>query len=201
MLTLIRHAVTDMNLDGRLQGRLDCSLSEEGREQAQALGERVSGSPVDLVYSSPLKRAAETAAIAFPAEQVVFDDRLQELHFGAFQGRNAVENAELAEWTEWMKDPFGTRVPGGESYRDLRERMVSWLESLPDLPHIVAVTHSGPIQAVLAHVMGVEHPRWRKRFALRHTSLTRLLFKGDDVLIERVNDTRHVRSELDPFLD
>ena len=200
-ITLIRHAVTRMNTDGRLQGRLDCSLSEEGLEQARALGRRVEGSQIDLLYTSPLKRAVETALVAFPYTQAIVDERLAELDFGEFQGSTAADNEGRAAWREWLKDPFGQPAPGGESYGELRERMVSWLREVPDLPHVVAVTHSGSIQMLLAHVMGVEHPRWRKRVVLGHTSLTRLLLRGGEILVERVNDNRHASSDIDPFLD
>lgn len=200
-LSLIRHAVTDWNTQGRIQGHLDCTLSDEGVEQARALGQRVGASEVDILYASPLERAYQTAQVAFPDSEVKSDPRLMELDFGSFQGKTAQENAETPEWREWMEDPFGKRVPGGESYGDLMARAVDWLDGLPTVGHIVAITHSGTIQMILAHVMGVTHPRWRKRIALRHTSVTRLIYRQEDVLIERVNDTRHVRSDLDPFLD
>lgn len=200
-LTLIRHALTDWNSNGRLQGHLDCPLSDEGRAQARALAKRVGTSEIDLLYSSPLVRAVDTARLAFPTADVITDPRLMELDFGAFQGRTPAENEELAEWSWWHENPFDRRVPQGESYRDLMDRVVSWLDELPEVPHVVAMTHSGPIQMIIAHVMGVERPRWRKRVFLRHTSLTRLLFRDGEVLIERVNDTRHVKSDFDPFLD
>lgn len=200
-LSLIRHAVTAWNTEGRIQGHLDCALSEEGVEQARALGQRVGASEVDVLYASPLQRSYQTAKVAFPSSEVNSDPRLMELNFGVFQGKTPQENAETPEWREWMEDPFRNRVPGGESYADLMARAVDWLEGLPPVPHIVAITHSGTIQMILAHVMGVSHPRWRKRVALRHTSITRLVYRQDEVLIERVNDTRHVRSDLDPFLD
>ncbi|HEX7004464.1 MAG TPA: histidine phosphatase family protein [Trueperaceae bacterium] len=200
-LTLIRHALTDWNSTGKLQGHLDCPLSEEGVTQARALARRVGSSEIDLLYSSPLKRAVDTARLAFPAAEVVTDPRLMELDFGVFQGKSPEENRDNEAWDWWLEDPFSRRVPDGESYSDLMARVVAWLGELPKVPHVVAVTHSGPIQMLIAHVMGVQHPRWRKRIFLRHTSLTRLLFREDQVLIERVNDTRHLKSDFDPFLD
>jgi broad specificity phosphatase PhoE len=200
-LTLIRHALTDWNATGKLQGHLDCPLSDEGVAQARALARRVGGSEVDVLYSSPLRRAHDTALLAFPGSAVVTDQRLMELDFGVFQGKTPEENAAHEAWAWWHEDPFTRRIPEGECYGDLMARVVSWLDELPKVPHVVALTHSGPIQMALAFVMGITQPRWRKRIFLRHTSLTRLLYKGDDVLIERVNDARHLRSEFDPFLD
>lgn len=200
-LTLIRHALTDWNSTGRLQGHLDCPLSAEGVTQAGALAKRVGASEIDLLYSSPLKRAYDTARLAFPEAPITTDERLMELDFGVFQGKSPAENEGHEAWAWWHEDPFSRKIPEGESYSDLTERVVSWLEGLPEAAHIVAITHSGPIQMIIAHVMGVSHPRWRKRLFLRHTSLTRLLYRGSEVLIERVNDTRHLRSDFDPFLD
>jgi broad specificity phosphatase PhoE len=200
-LTLVRHALTDWNANGRLQGHLDCPLSVEGVTQAHALANRVGGSEIDLLYASPLKRAHDTARLAFPESAIVTEPRLMELDFGVFQGKTPDENEGHEAWAWWHEDPFLRRIPEGESYGDLMTRVVSWFDELPEVPHIVALTHSGPIQMIIAHVMGVEHPRWRKRIFLRHTSLTRLLFRDDEVLIERVNDTRHLRSDFDPFLD
>ncbi|HEX7021716.1 MAG TPA: histidine phosphatase family protein, partial [Trueperaceae bacterium] len=66
-ITLIRHAVTTWNADRRIQGQSDVELSEEGREQAQALGRRLATMPdISLVYASPLLRSRETARIALP---------------------------------------------------------------------------------------------------------------------------------------
>jgi broad specificity phosphatase PhoE len=200
-LTLVRHALTDWNANGRLQGHLDCPLSREGVTQAHALARRVGSSEIDLLYASPLKRAYDTARLAFPEAPIVSEPRLMELDFGVFQGKTPDENEGHEAWAWWHEDPYTRRIPEGESYGDLMARVVSWLDELPEVPHIVALTHSGPIQMIIAHVMGVEHPRWRKRIFLRHTSLTRLLFREDEVLIERVNDTRHLRSDFDPFLD
>lgn len=201
-LTLIRHGLTDWNASGRFQGHIDRPLSDDGREQARCLREHVADSPVDLVASSPLVRARETAEIAFPGHPLHLDPRLKELHFGLFEGRTQSENEALEEWAWWYEDPFERRAPGGESYRELRERAVAWLLDLPDVPHVVAVTHSGVIQMLVAWVIGAEHPRWRKRIYLRHSGITRLLFRGEDMVIERVNDTRHLPSNgFDPFLD
>ena len=76
------------------------------------------------------------------------------------------------------------------------------MDELEGAEHVVAVSHSGTIQMLLAHVLGVERPRWRKRIYLRHTGISRVLFRGDEAIVERVNDTRHLTAEgADPFLD
>lgn len=202
VVTLIRHGLTDWNVSGRFQGQSDRSLSADGRRQARLLAQRMSRlADADLIVSSPLGRALETAELAFPGRAIERDARLMELDFGAFQGLTIDENRSRPEWDAWVEDPFGTPAPGGESYRQLRDRAVDWYESLPhDAAHVIAVTHSGTIQMILAHVLGIEYPRWRKRIYVRHSSVSRLVGKNGDVVIERVNDTRHLDEDgADPF--
>ena len=195
-LILIRHGLTEWNTSGKFQGHSDIDLSEEGRAQAQALRGRLetlgqNGLEIDRVVSSPLKRAYQTAQIALPERKVHYDERLKELNFGTFEGHTLAQNHATKAWDIWYKDPFKRRTPEGESYEDLRLRAVDWLESLPG-GHTVAFTHSGTIQMLISHILGVEHPRWRKRIFLRHTSLTRVLCRNGEIVLERVNDARHL---------
>lgn len=201
-LTLIRHGLTEWNVAGRFQGQTDMPLSEDGRRQARRLARRTPRfGPVELLVASPLARARETAELAFPGRAPVLEPRLMELDFGDFEGRTGAENAATDAWATWAEDPYLRAAPGGESYRALRERAVAWYEALPaGAEHVVAVTHSGTIQMLLAHVLGVEHPRWRKRIYVRHSSVSRIVARGDEVVVERVNDTRHLdENGADPF--
>lgn len=205
-LTLIRHGLTAWNAEGRFQGQTDVPLSDAGRAQARALADYVAAvQGVDAVVASPLVRAVETARIAFPDRSIATDARLREIHFGVFEGRTLAENEADAAWPTWIADPYGSATPGGESYRALRERAVAWLDEARTAfhdAHVVAVTHSGTIQMLLADILGVERPRWRKRVYLRHTSVTHVLFRGHDAVVERVNDTRHLVADgEDPFAE
>lgn len=200
-VTLIRHGLTDWNVSGRFQGHTDLALSADGREQARQLARYLEPLGAVQIHSSPLRRARETAEIAFPDRDVRLDARLMELDFGEFEGRTQAENELHERWAWWYEDPFGRKTPGGESYRDLRERVTCWFEELDEDAHVVAFTHSGTIQMLLSHVIGVERPRWRKRFFLRHTGITRILRQDGHALVERVNDTRHLEGEFDPFFE
>ncbi len=202
-LTLIRHALTEWNVSGRVQGQTDVPLSDDGRAQARQLARYVRGLEERAeVFSSPLARARETAEIAFAGRDIRLDARLSELDFGAFEGLSQHECEAHPEWAWWLADPYERSAPGGESYRQLRARAAAWLEDMGDVDHVVAVSHSGTIKMLLADVLGVERPLWRKRIYLRHTGVSRVLFRGAEAVVERVNDTRHlVREGGDPFLD
>ena len=194
-LTLIRHAVTDWNLEGRVQGRCDIPLSAAGEAQAVALQGRFAGEAV-LLYSSPLSRAQKTAVLAFPGHTPILDPRLSELDYGTFEGRTLAEREGLPEWHAWRRDPYHQAPPGGESYRELCRRVAAWFGGLPDAPHVVAVTHSGTIQGLIAHLLGLTALPWRRRFYLGQTSVTRFVLDGPEPLLERLNDLSHLRPDL-----
>ncbi len=202
-LTLIRHGLTPWNETGRFQGHADPPLSEAGRQQAERLKHRVAASfpAPSAVYSSPLTRARETAGIAFGESAITLDERLKEIHFGEFEGATRPENERHPAWTYWAEDPYHRAPPGGESYADLRRRVIPWLESVHGAEgHLVAVAHSGTIQMILAELLGVTHPQWDRRVFVRHSSITRVIYTPNGWMVERINDTRHLDDEgVDPY--
>ncbi len=88
LIWLIRHGETEYNKEKRYQGQTDVPLSDEGR----AAIKRAPFNP-DLVYTSPLSRAAETAGILFPDVPKVSVDGIKEMNFGVFEGRKYIEMA------------------------------------------------------------------------------------------------------------
>lgn len=202
-LTLIRHGLTPWNETGRFQGHADPPLSEAGRKQADRLKARVASTfpQPSAVYTSPLKRAHETATIAFGAQSLTLDERLKEINFGDFEGSTRAENERHAAWPEWSQDPYHRAPPNGESYHDLRVRVAAWLDVAHGVPgHVVAVAHSGTIQMVLAELLGLPHPQWDRRMFVRHSSITRVLYTDNGWMVERINDTRHLdESGVDPY--
>ena len=197
-LLLIRHGLTEWNTHGKFQGHSDIMLSAAGKAQARALRVRLAelerDGKIDWVVSSPLKRAHQTAELALPEREIHLDERLKELNFGAFEGYTLAQNRATEAWNAWYDDPFKQRTPGGESYEQLRLRVVAWLESLPK-GNSVAFTHSGTIQMLISHILGVEHPKGRKRVILRPTSLTRIVCHDGEMILERVNDAYHLETQ------
>jgi broad specificity phosphatase PhoE len=147
-LLLVRHCEPVPESRGRCYGSLDFGLSEAGHTAARQI---TSPWPLDTVVSSPRRRALETAASL--AADVRVDDRLRELDFGELEGLTyeEVERTQPELYAQWMDAPTTVRFPGGESYADLRARV---LEAIEDLEGTVAVvTHGGPIRAILAHCL------------------------------------------------
>ena len=134
------HSLTTDNEAGIATGWIPGVLSERGRSAAQALGERRRDDGIEVVFTSDLRRAVETAEIAFAGSglPVRQDPRLRECNYGELNGRPV---AELdAQRLRRVETPF----PGGESYHDVVERTRSFLADLArDEPsRVLVIAHS-----------------------------------------------------------
>jgi alpha-ribazole phosphatase len=145
---LIRHAPAAGNLDGRFMGRLDVPVDPEGLTAARALEGTV---PAAVVWSSPLRRAANTAVAIFPDHDIRLDERLVERHFGDWQGRSKAEvRAERPDaFTTTGTLDLGVTPPGGESLQDLCARVLAVLAELaggPEDEPVALVAHNGVLR-------------------------------------------------------
>jgi broad specificity phosphatase PhoE len=166
-ILLARHGETDWNRESRFQGHADPPLNELGRQQAAELAEALAQERLAAVYSSPLRRALETAQVvagrhgleALPVEG------LREVDVGSWQAltRDEVERRFPEQFRRWLD--YGRGWDDGESYEEMGERVLAALDELVarhNGERIVAVTHGGPIRAALARAEGISHSEARR---------------------------------------
>lgn len=160
-LIVVRHGVTEANINGITNGQLDEPLASEGEIQAQELAERLAPKPIEIIYSSPLKRATFTAMpIAEKLGKTInIDHRLIEVSLGRFEGKPNTEVKK--ELGSEMRDLFNQYeydlIPyGGESSTQVETRVQSFLEDLKDQPYKMAliVTHGGIVRWIHYLVTG-----------------------------------------------
>jgi broad specificity phosphatase PhoE len=139
ILYCVRHGESVYNAEGRIQGQSDVPLSELGRCQSEAVADAVGKLPVDAVYSSPLKRAMETARMIANrlGLEVRTDSRLKEINAGIFQDRLRSELSELypQELARWLRGDPDYVIPGGESRHDLMQRGMAAFEAIGAAGH------------------------------------------------------------------
>lgn len=149
---LVRHAEPDGD-EGRCYGRTDLPLSARGREQAGSLASAFGGAAstrltIQSVVASSLRRARETAeplALALGLPTVV-DARLEEIDFGEWEGEPHTTLAQRfsTSYRQWMREPMSFRFPGGESFTDLRIRVLGAFEE-------IVRAHAGGVAVIVAH--------------------------------------------------
>jgi broad specificity phosphatase PhoE len=170
-LFLVRHGETVSNQEMRYLGRRDEPLAESGLLQAGQLAEALGPLPIRAVYSSPLRRAADTGQrIALALELGLrLEPRLREQCFGEWEGltRPEVLAGDGREaLLRWEAD-LGLAPPGGESLTAVQERALALVGDLAR-EHtgdwIVLVSHVGPIKALLCAALGVPLAAARRMF-------------------------------------
>jgi len=160
IVTFLRHGSTEWNEQGRMQGHRDVPLSAAGRKEVEAWRSGMDeGSLVPKSaqwYSSPLRRAVETAEILSGASPQ-HEPALIEMDWGDWEGLRLDELRERHGAAFARNEAAGLdfRPAGGESPRDVRDRVLQWLRATAHRHEsVVAVTHKGVMRAVLAAATG-----------------------------------------------
>jgi broad specificity phosphatase PhoE len=176
---LIRHGETQANREGIFRGRGEVPLS-----------------PVERVFSSPLKRAAETATICFPLQAIELQELVNNLDLGRWAGRKKKEIAqeEPELWRRWLEEPEKMSFPGGESLAAVkaRTRHFNLLLAAAHEEQIAVVSHRSVLKALLAEALGLGE-KWFWKFHLDNASVTVLLHDVTrGFVLAKLNRTEHL---------
>jgi 2,3-bisphosphoglycerate-dependent phosphoglycerate mutase len=166
-LILLRHGQSQWNLENRFTGWVDVSLSAKGEDEARAAGQALRGRRIDMLFTSSLKRAIDTATLALddagidgvPVER---DAALNERMYGDLQGLNKAEAATRwgdAQIKIWRRS-YDVRPPGGESLADTSARVLPYWERriLPELAagkNVLVAAHGNSLRALVKHLDGL----------------------------------------------
>lgn len=181
LVLLVRHGQTPSTgrvLPGRRAG---LHLAADGAAQAASTAERIAAiKNVAAVYSSPLERARETAAPIARAvgARVRVHHGLNECDFGSWTGKQLASLRKLPAWEQVQRYPSGFRFPGGESFAEMQQRIVTSIQELVGRhpgQTIVAVSHADPIKAAVAHAVGTPLDLFQ-RIVISPCSVTAILY-------------------------
>lgn len=196
---LVRHGATILTVEDRFAGVTDVPLSDEGREQARRLSERLSGDHISAVFASPMGRTMETAAIlaqphGLPVQPV---PGLREINHGRWEQltRQEVERQFPKECAEWNEDPFTFAPEGGESGLAVTARA---LPALMDIVrghpggHVLVVSHKATIRLMLSSILGFDPRRYRDNLDQSPAALNIVDFRDPSrARLTLFNDTSH----------
>ena len=181
LLLLIRHGENDYVKSSKMAGRIPgIHLNEQGRKQAQALGEALKDFPITAIYSSPLERAMETAAPIAEARklEIIQEPGLMDTNIGKWEGKSWKVLSLTKAWKIVQNAPSRFRFPEGESFAEAQIRYANVLERIVKKHYkpkdIVAVIfHADPIKLAISHFLGLPLDHFQ-RLSCNTGSLTML---------------------------
>jgi alpha-ribazole phosphatase len=199
-IVLVRHGETDWNAGEVFRGRADIDLNETGVRQAELLGEYLSRDKIEFVYSSPLKRAVQTAeAIAAHHKlKVNAVSNLIDIDFGEWQGMPLKEVKEKYPeiYRDWEDTPEQVKIPGGESLEEVRSRAMPFVEDAVmrcGEGRIVLVTHRVVCKVLICALLGIDNSHFFK-IKIDTCGFTRFDCGGGRLVLTMHNDTSFLRS-------
>lgn len=161
-LVLVRHGYTQWNKEHRYLGSTDLPLVPGEAERLEKLGAQPPlGGEFSHVYCSNLRRCRETLAALVPRlmPQAVYDSRLQEIDFGAWEGYTYDQLKDNLLYRSWIDNPGSATPPQGEAWAQFAARVEHFWTQLqqeaeaPAVPRILLVTHGGVIRQLLAQII------------------------------------------------
>jgi probable phosphoglycerate mutase len=201
-IVLIRHGETAWNAERRLQGHLDIALNAEGQRQAEALADALAGERFDLVVSSDLQRARQTAqaVAARHGLEVQEDPDLRERCYGVFEGLlySEIEQKFPVQFAAWQARDIDAVMPDGthaaESFRDFYGRtvaaIVAWAYAHPK-QRLAIVCHGGVLECAYraAQDMALETPR---TFPVKNASINRFTLANGKLVLDSWGEVEHL---------
>ena len=196
---IVRHGATVLSEEDRFAGATDVPLSDEGREQARRLADRLSNEKITAVYASPLGRTVETAQILAAPHNLEVEKRdgLREISHGRWEQltRREVEKKFPEEAAEWEKDPYTFAPLGGESGLAVTARALPALIEIVRShsgEHVLVVSHKGTIRLLLSSLLGFDPRRYRDNLDQNPAALNIVDFRDPSRARRTLfNDTSH----------
>jgi broad specificity phosphatase PhoE len=197
LLFLVRHAESTYNRQKKIQGQKDPQLSPYGRREAERLAKRFKDLKFAAVYSSPLKRAHDTARIIVgKRRKIIFEDGLREWGLGKWEGKTVAEIRRLYgdAFPRWVRRPSRVPVPGGEDLKEFVARVRHTLKAIakrhPD-GNVLVVCHGGVISAYATTIMNLT-PDHIWCVPVRNAGLTIVEVGPRTQRLVTFNDTSHL---------
>lgn len=197
-LFLVRHGETFWNKERRAQGIKDIKLTEQGKTQGVFLAEKLKNEDIDLIYSSDLSRAYETAKILGDKldKSVHVLSGIREMNFGKWEGLTIDEIQAKYQniYAVWGKTPHMAQVPGAETLIQVQERAMKAVYNIINKnpnKNIVLVSHGVAIKVIIFGLLDLDLSNYTK-IRQDNTAINIIDVKCDQNVLVQLNDTCHL---------
>lgn len=197
---LIRHGETMGNVELRFQGRTDTELSEVGIAQAKKLGERFRDIPLDVIYSSPLKRAFNTAQglNTYKNVEIIPCPGVIEMNLGDWEGMcwSEVEERYPEDIHTWRSAFHSVRALNGESTAEVFARMKEAMEQIASDnvgKNVAVLSHGAAIRTFLSYATGVGIEQIGEIPRINNTAVSFMEYQGGKFCVRYIGDDSHLQ--------
>lgn len=205
-LFIVRHGETDWNIEKRTQGISNNQpLNEKGMFQAKALAKRFEAIPVDVIYSSDLKRSYDTAYEIAKAKNLPLftDTRLREMNFGKWEGLTSsdIEKMYGSIYEIWRSKPMEAMIPDGETLLMLKERILKSVDEIINThngKNIAIVSHGISCKVLILSALGIDIS-YQNKLRIDNTGISVLRYDNHNFSLELYNDTCHLNDVSHPW--
>ena len=198
-IILVRHGLTVMNIQGRINGHLHDRLAPKGRIQAEKVGKRLCKENIDKIYVSDLKRALETAKEISKHHKkisIIKDKRLRERAFGMYDGE--LRSKFIDKLKSVNKKYLDFKPKGGESIIELKKRAQIIIDEIirsNSGKTILIITHGTFIVSTLLNLTKDANKNYL-RYVHHNTGVSIVDITGKKVKLHTLNCTKHLNDEL-----
>lgn len=204
-IMLIRHGDTDWNVEEVFRGHADIELNNIGIKQVQLLARHLEYVPIDVVYSSPLKRALKTAQIIAASHHINVKtaQELIDFDYGEWQGmsHSTVKEKYKILYDEWLNNPHLVKTPKGESLGDVRRRAANLVDRIIAKHEgtVALVSHRVIHKVIICALLGLDNSHfWNIK--LDTCGITTFVCEDKRLILEKHNDTSFLKSIDRPAL-
>jgi len=198
-ILLIRHGRVAWNAKSAYAGWTDLPLDEQGEIEAAMVAKRLKDVPLAAIYSSDLIRAKRTAEIIAETHGLVVsvEPDIKEINYGEWEGLSVDDIKRIygdGILKAWKADPENVSIPGGETFRELRDRAAPALARIAALHKgqtIAVVAHRSVNRVLICHWLGIGVGRY-KQIEQKNCAINSVVFIGNRVVVETVNDVCHI---------
>jgi len=200
-IMLVRHGETEWNRQEIFRGRVDIELSDAGIKQAELLAKYLSQVEIAAIYSSPLRRSLKTAETmaSYHKLEVATTPELIDFDYGEWQGlpHQEVKDKYRELYAEWLKNPQRVKMPGGESFNDVRRRTLNVADNIISQYEdtVVLVSHRVVNKVLICALLGLDNSHfWNIRQDV--CAITTFTHESDRFTLTKHNDTSFLKPIL-----
>jgi len=206
-IIFVRHGEAEGNFDRVFHGQTDSNLTEKGQKQALKVAQRLRNEKIDVIYSSPLKRAYYTAkyiAQEKDIKDIIADEGLMEINGGEWENVrwDDLPKKWPEEYNTWECSPHLHCMPTGESMKQAYDRIVNTVSNIVDANKerdICIVTHGTVLRALMCHIL---NKPWEDLITISwcdNTAITIVEFIDDSFKVILEGDNSHLENKLSTF--